>query len=190
VRRLLEPAFHLSEPVRVIVRDGPPERLVADLAIHALDLVLTDAPIAPTIRVRAFSHSLGECSVSVFAVPRLVQAHQKHFPRSLDGAPIILPTEGSTLRRNFEQWCVEHSIRPRIVAEADDSALLMTLGEAGLGVFIAPSVVEDEVVRQHGVRLLGRLDRVRERFYALSIDRKLRHPAVVAICDNARAELA
>ena len=190
VRRLLEPAFHLSEPVRVIVRDGPPDRLVADLAIHALDLVLTDAPIAPTIRVRAFSHPLGECSVSVFAVPRLASAYQKNFPRSLDGAPIILPTEGSTLRRSFEQWCVEHSIRPRIIAEADDSALLMTLGEAGLGVFVAPSVVEDEVVRQHGVRVLGRLDRVRERFYALSIDRKLRHPAVVAICDRAREELA
>lgn len=190
VRRLLEPAFELADPVRVIVRDGPPERLVADLAIHTLDLVLTDAPIAPTIRVRAFNHALGECSVTVFGVAKLAAAYQKGFPRSLDGAPFILPNEGSALRRTFEQWCVENALRPRVVAEVDDSALLMTLGEGGLGLFAAPSIVEAEVSRQYGVRSLGKLDRVRERFFALSIDRKLKHPAVVAICDRAREELA
>lgn len=189
VRRLLEPAFSLAEPVRVIVRDGPPDRLLADLAIHALDLVLTDAPVPPTIRVRAFNHALGECGATIFGTPKLAAAHQKDFPGSLDGAPFILPTEGSTLRRSIEQWCIEQGIRPRIVAEADDSALLMTLGEAGIGLFAAPSVVEQEVARQHGARVLGRIDKIRERFYALSIDRKLKHPAVVAICDRARAEV-
>ena len=189
VRRLLEPAFQLAEPVRVIVRDGPPDRLLADLAIHTLDLVLTDAPVPPTIRVRAFNHSLGECSVTIFGTPKLAASHQRDFPGSLEGAPFIFPTEGSTLRRSFEQWCIEHSIRPRVVAEADDSALLMTLGEAGIGLFAAPSVVENEVSRQHGVRILGRIEKIRERFYALSIDRKLKHPAVVAICDRARAEV-
>ena len=186
VRRLLEPAFSLEDPVRVIVRDGPPDRLVAELAIHSLDLVLTDAPIAPTLRVRAFNHPLGDCSVTVFGADTLAQQHRGRFPDSLDGAPFILPAEGSALRRSLEQWGVEHGIRPRVVAEADDSALQMTLGEAGIGLFVAPSVVEDEVVRQHGVRMLGRLERVRERFYAVSIDRKLKHPAVVAICDRAR----
>jgi LysR family transcriptional activator of nhaA len=189
VRRLLEPAFNLAEPVRVIVRDGPPDRLLADLAIHALDLVLTDAPVPPTIRVRAFNHPLGECGATIFGAPKLAAAYQKDFPRSLDGAPFILPTEGSTLRRSIEQWCIEQNIRPRVVAEADDSALLMTLGEAGIGLFAAPSVVEQEVTRQHGARVLGRIERIRERFYALSIDRKLKHPAVVAICDRARAEV-
>lgn len=189
VRRLLEPAFGLTDPVRVIVRDGPPDRLLADLAIHTLDLVLTDAPVPPTLRVRAFNHSLGECSVSIFGTPKLAAAHQDNFPQSLNGAPFILPTEGSTLRRSIEQWCIEQQIRPRVVAEADDSALLMTLGEAGIGLFAAPSVVEQEVTRQHGARLIGRIEKIREHFYALSIDRKLKHPAVVAICDRARAEV-
>jgi LysR family transcriptional activator of nhaA len=136
--------------------------------------------------VRAFNHALGDCSVTVFGTDALASAHGGDFPRSLDGAPFVLPTEGSALRRGLEQWSVEQGIRPRVVAEADDSALQMTLGEAGIGLFVAPSVVEEEVVRQHGVRVLGRLDRVRERFYAVSIDRKLKHPAVVAISEGAR----
>jgi LysR family transcriptional activator of nhaA len=189
VRRLLEPAFNLEAPVRVIVRDGAPDRLLAELAIHALDLVLTDAPVPPTIRVRAFNHPLGECGVTVFGVPQLAAAHEKNFPQSLDGAPMILPTEGSALRRSFEQWCSENDIHPRIAAEADDSALMMTLGEGGIGLFAAPSVIEEEVTRQYGVKPVGRIDKVRERFYALSVDRKLKHPAVVAICERARAEI-
>jgi LysR family transcriptional regulator, transcriptional activator of nhaA len=189
VRRLLEPAYSLSTPVRVIVRDGPPDRLLADLAIHSLDLVLTDAPVSPTIRVRAFNHPLGECSVTVFGVPRLVSLYQKNFPKSIDGAPFILPSEGSALRRSFEQWCSEQTIHPRIVTEADDSAMIHTLGAAGIGLFAAPSVVEDEVSQQFGVKAIGRIDKVRERFYALSIDRKLKHPAVVAICDAARQDV-
>jgi LysR family transcriptional activator of nhaA len=189
VRRLLAPAFAMNEPVRVIVRDGPPDRLVAELAIHALDLVLTDAPMSPTIRVRAFNHPLGECGVTVFGVPQLASQYTEGFPRSLEGAPFILPTEGSALRRSLDQWFVEEGIQPRIVAEADDAALQKTLGEGGLGLFASASVVDEEVRRQYGAVALGPLDTVRERFFAVSMDRKLRHPAVVAISEKAKSEL-
>lgn len=189
VRRLLEPAFGLESPVRVIVRDGAPDRLLAELAIHALDLVLTDSPVPPTVRVRAFTHPLGECGVTVFGVPELAAQYSRGFPDSLNGAPFILPTEGSALRRSFEHWSNERGVRARVVAEADDSALMMTLGAGGIGLFAAPTVVESEVERQHGVRTVGRIADARERFYAVSGDRKLKHPAVVAICERARTEV-
>ena len=186
--RLLAPALALPEPVRVQCLEDSPERLLAELAIHGLDLVLADAPAGPTVKVRAYSHLLGECGVSVFGVERLAKARRRRFPRSLDGAPFLLPTPDAALRRSLDQWFETQGIRPDMVGEFDDSALLKVFGQSGAGLFAVPSAIEAEVRRQYDVRLVGRVG-VLERFYAITVDRKLKHPAVVAISEAARREI-
>jgi LysR family transcriptional regulator, transcriptional activator of nhaA len=187
--RLLEPAMRLPQPVHIVCRDGAPERLLTDLATHALDLVIADTPISPAIKVKAFSHPLGETPVTVFGTAKLAATRRKGFPRSLDGAPFLVPTIGKTLRRTLDQYFEQQGLRPRIVAELDDSALLTTFGQAGAGLFVAPSVLEKEVMRQFGVTVVGRLDEVRERYFAISVERRLKHPAVIAISEAAHAML-
>ena len=188
-RRLLEPALRQPEPLRLVCREDKPERLLAELAVHNLDVVLTDAPVGPSIRVRAFSHLLGECGIDFFATAELAHAHKRRFPKSLDGAPMLLPTENTALRRSLDAWFSARGVRPRVVGEFDDSALLKVFGQTGLGIFPAHSVIADEVERQYQVRVIGSADPVRERFYAISIERKLKHPAVVAISEEARQKL-
>jgi LysR family transcriptional activator of nhaA len=162
---------------------------MADLATHAVDIILADAPAGPGTSVRAFSHPLGECGLAFFAVPALAKSCRRGFPRSLDGAPFLLPAGDSTLRRSLNEWFDSLDIRPLVVAELDDAALAKVLGEAGLGVFAAPDVVEKEVLRRHKVQLVGRSKKIRQRFYAISIERKIKHPAVVAICEAARKHI-
>ena len=157
--------------------------------MHAVDVVLADSPAGPETSVRAFSHPLGECGLSFFAGRALAQACRRGFPRSLDGVPFLLPGSGSTLRRGLDEWFGARDIRPKIVAELDDAALARELGEAGLGVFAVPDVVEKEVRKRYGVQVVGRTNEVRQRFFAISVDRKIKHPAVVAICDAARARI-
>jgi len=187
--RLLEPALRLPEPVHIVCRDGPQDRLLTELATHALDLVIADAPISPGIKVKAFTHPLGETTVTVFGTPKLAGPRRKNFPRSLDGAPFLVPTMGKTLRRTLDHYFDQASIRPRIVAELDDSALLTTFGQAGAGLFVAPTVLEKEVARQYGVSVVGRLDEVIERYYAISVERRIKHPAVIAISQAANEML-
>jgi len=187
--RLLEPAMRLTQPVYMVCRDGAAERLLTELATHSLDLVIADTPISPTIKVKAFSHALGETPVTVFGTAKLAAPRRKGFPKSLDGAPFLVPTIGKTLRRTLDQYFDQQGIRPRIVAELDDSALLTTFGQAGAGLFVAPTVLEKEVTRQFGVTAVGRLDAVRERYFALSVERRLKHPAVVAISEAANEML-
>ncbi len=139
--RLLEPAMRLPQPVHIVCRDGAPERLLTDLATHALDLVIADAPIPAAIKVKAFSHPLGESPVTVFGTAKLAAPRRKTFPRSLEGAPFLLPTVGKTLRRTLDNYFEQQGLRPRIVAELDDSALLTTFGQAGAGLFVAPTVL-------------------------------------------------
>lgn len=186
--RLLEPALALGADARLVLRVDRTERLLADLAIHALDLVLADAPVPPTQSVRVFSHLLGESGVSVFGTPDLARRHGG-FPASLDGAPFLLQTPNTAMRRSLDDWFAAAGIRPRVVAEVEDPALLQVLGQHGMGMFAAPQVVEAEVTRQHGVEVIGRLDGARERFYAISAERRLTHPAVLAIRDAARDQL-
>ena len=188
-QRLLEPALRIAEPVRLVCREDKPDRLLAELAVHNLDIVLTDSPVAPSIRVRAFNHMLGECGVVFFGSPKLAAAHRRRFPASLQDAPVILPTENTTLRRSLDQWFAAHEIRPRVVGEFEDSALLNVFGQSGLGLFPASSAIAREVRRQYQVRSVGALDAVRERFYAISVERRLKHPAVVAISKGARESL-
>ncbi len=187
--RLVEPALQLPEPVQVVCLEDKSERLLAELSLHALDVVLSDAPVPPGVEVRAFNHLLGECGVTIFGTPSLAPAHRRRFPRSLDGAPFLLPRHNSALRSALDQWFDSEGIRPLIRGEFDDSALLKAFGHAGVGLFAAPSAIEDPVRRQYGVQVVGRIDAVRERFYAISVERKLKHPAVVAISAAARQRL-
>lgn len=187
--RLLQPAFAMERPVRLVCMQGPGDRLVAELAVHALDIVLTDAPVSHSLKVRTFHHLLGECGVTLFGSAQLAATYRPGFPHSLDGAPFLLPGEGASLRRALEPWMESLGVRPSVIHEIHDSALLKVMGQAGTGLFAAPSAVEDEVRRQYDVRVVGRVESVRERFYAVSTERRLEHPAVVAICDAARRDL-
>lgn len=189
VHRLVEPALRLPEPVHLVVRDDKPERLLASLSIHELDLVIADAPMAPTVRVRAFNHLLGESPVSIVGTPALVTRHRRRFPESLDGAPFIMPTEDAALRRSLEQAFAELGVAPRVVAEIADSAVLGVFGQEGLGLFATPTVIAEEVCRQHGLRVLGELAGVTEKFYAISVERRITHPAVLAISASAKQVL-
>lgn len=186
--QLLEPALRLPEPMRIVCREDKIERLLSDLAVHDLDIVLTDAPASPAVKIRAYSHLLGECGIAFFASADRAGKLKGRFPKSLDGAPILLPSREAAVRRSLEQWFDEKEIRPEIVGEFDDSALIKAFGQAGVGVFAAASVTEATIKRQYGVRVIGRTDEVRERFYAISVDRRLKHPAVVAISETARQQ--
>ena len=189
VRRLLQPALNLPEPVRLVCYEESYEKLLADLALHSLDIVISDAPVPTGSSIRAYNHFLGETGVSFFGTSDLVKTYAKGFPGSLNGAPVLLPLENLTLRRSLSQWFDKNGIKPKVVAEFEDSALLKVFGGNGLGLFPAPTVVESEVISQYGVQLLGRAEEVRERFYAISVERRLKHPAVVAISEAARHEL-
>jgi LysR family transcriptional activator of nhaA len=187
--RVLEPAFSLRQPVHLVCREDHPDRLLADLAVHGIDAVIADAPPPPGVRVRAFTHLLGECGVAFFAPPALARRLARGFPRSLDQAPMLLPRETSALRLALERWLDDRDLRPRIVGEFDDSALMTAFVHAGAGVFPSPGAIEREVRRQHGVGLVGRAEELRERFYVIALERRLTHPAIVAIRDAARTEL-
>jgi LysR family transcriptional activator of nhaA len=189
VYRLLEPALRLPEPVQIVCEQGKPEQLLAQLALHTLDVVLADAPVGPAHKIRAFNHLLGESGVSFFATARLAARYRRGFPHSLDGAPFLLPAENTMLRRSLDQWFDAQGIRPLIRGEFADPALLKVFGQTGTGVFAVRTAVEAETQRQHRVRLLGRVAAIRERFFAISLERKLKHPAVVAITETARAKL-
>ena len=187
--RLLKPAFELSEEVHVVCHEGRHDEMLAELAVHRLDIVLSDAPVSPTVHVRAFNHLLGECGLTFFAKADLAAKYRRKFPASLDRAPLLIPTEKTALRRDLEQWFYNENLHPKIIGEFEDTALMKVFGQEGLGLFPAPSVIEKEVCRQYSVRVVGRIDAVRERYYAISVERRLKHPAVVAICEAARTKL-
>lgn len=187
--RLLEPALRLEEPVHVQCVEDKADRLLADLAVHELDVVLTDTPITRRVHVRAYSHLLGESGITFFATSALARKLRPGFPGSLDGAPVLLPAEHTALRRELDHWFEVHGLRPEIRAEFDDSALLKVFGQSGVGAFAGPSVLADEIARQFRVSKIGATDDVRERFYAVTVERQLRHPAVVAISESAKNEL-
>lgn len=189
VYKLLEPVYALPDPVHLVCVEARPEKLLADLAAHAVDLVIADSPPAGGSRVRVYSHTLGECGVTVFAVEPLAGGLRRGFPKSLHGVPFLLPTPESSLRRSLDQWFAEVGVRPDVRGEFADSALLKVFGQAGRGAFALPTAVEDEVRGRYGVGVVGRVKELRVRFHAITAERKLTHPAVVAIRDTARTEL-
>ena len=190
VRRFLDPAFRLGHAVQIVCRaDKSVEEFVAELALHRVDVVIADGPAGPGIPIRAFSHLLGECGTTFFAAARLAASTRRKFPRSLDGTAFLLPGAPSAVRRALEQWFNSQDIHPRVVGEFDDSALAKDFGTEGMGIFAAPTVIEAEVRKQYRVRVVGRSDAVRQQFYAISVERKIRHPAVAAVCEAARKDL-
>lgn len=186
---LIEPALHLPEPVRIVCREATSDQLIARLATLELDVVLSDAPINPNLKVRAFNHLLGESAVTFMAMPKLASKCKRRFPGCLDRMPMLLPTDNMDLRRSLDQWFEIHKIRPDIVGEFEDHALLRAFGQAGSGIFPVPSVFEKQLKQQDSLRRVGRTEEVHSRFFAISAERKLKHPAVVAICDTARRDL-
>ena len=183
---LLEPALKLPETLRMVCREGKLSTLLAGLAIQSFDIVIADGPMPTNSNVRGYSHLLGECGITFFAAPALAKQVKKGFPQSLDGAPFLLPGEDSAVRPRLLKWFDRERIRPRIAGEFDDGALLKEFGAAGVGIFCMPSVVTSQIKRQYGVVEVGRTGEVMEQFYAISVERRLLHPAVVAISSAAR----
>jgi LysR family transcriptional activator of nhaA len=189
IHRLLEPALALPEAIRLQCREDKTSRLLADLVTHQLDLVLTDSPMNPQTRIKAYNHVLGECNVGIYGAPDLIQKHKGKFPGRLNGAPLLLPSEGTSLRRSLEGWLKATGLKPVVAGEFDDSALMKSFGQAGIGFFAAPSVIRKEVERQYQVRQIGIAEGIKERIYAISIERKIKHPAVLAISQAARKSM-
>jgi LysR family transcriptional regulator, transcriptional activator of nhaA len=190
VHRILEPAFEPELGLRVICKESRSlEAFTSELASHAMDVVLSDAPATRGSPVRMYSHSLGDCGTTWFAAPSLARKYRSRFPKSLDRAPMLLPTSDSTFRRELESWFNDRDIRPTVVAELDDAALLAVLGEKGLGIFAAADVIEDEVRRRYDVTVVGRSRQIRQRFFAISLERDIKHPGVAAICESARVNV-
>ena len=184
---LLEPAFTLDDPVRLEIKQDRTDRLLADLATHDLDLVLADMPVLPNVSVKAYTHVLGDSPIDIFGPPLLVYRLRENYPASLDHAPFLLPVEGFTLRRSLDEWFDREGIQPHIVAEVEDSGLIKVFAESGGGLFAAPAVIGEEIREKYAVERLGAAEGVQERFYAITVDRRLKHPAVVAISEQARA---
>ncbi len=186
---ILEPALRMDRPVRVVCREADLDDLLGDLAAHRLELVLADRPMPPSAAVRGFNHLLGESGMSFFGSPGLVARFSAPFPACLDGAPLLVQAEGAVIRGRLMRWFSDHGVRPRIVGEFDDGALMKAFGQASAGFFASPTAIADEVVRQYGVVKIGEASDVREQFYAISIQRRLTHPVVVAIAERARTDL-
>jgi len=184
--RILEPVLALDPQVRLICHEDTPERLLDQLAAHELDLVLADAPIGAG---RAYNHLLGECAVAIFGVPALARSARRRFPASLAELPFVLPTTDTALRRALDRWLDEHGIVPHVIAELQDSALIVELAATGAGLFAAPEVVMADALRARGLQRVGTIPDLRERYYAVTVERRLAHPAVVAIAGAARAQL-
>ena len=190
VHQFLSPALGELRKVRLICYEGKPPALLARLAVHELDVVLSDSPFGAEAKIRAFNHALGESDISIFGRKELAATYKRQFPQSLDGAPVYWPTENTSLRRELDYWALSKGIHPLVIGEFEDTALLKTFGQVGGGLFPAPTVMQGEVQEVYGVELVGRLKEVREHFYAITLERKIRHPAVAAIIERAQHELS
>ena len=187
--RIIAPAFDVDDRLRVRCREGDLDTLLGDLATHKLDIVLSDQSMPSGLSLRAYNHPLGESEMSFFARRRDARQYKSRFPGSLNGAPVLLPLPNSPLRRQFDEWLEAQDVLPRVVGEFDDSALMKAFGEAGAGVFPSPSAIEEEICNMYGCRVIGRAPDIKERFYAISPERRLKHPAVIKITEVARNRL-
>lgn len=187
--QLLEPALSVGEPVRLVCSEGKFSDLLAQLALHRLDLVLADEPMSKRTSVKAFNHPLGSTSMSFYCTPALKAQLQGPFPACLNGFPMLIPGPQASVRQQLEGWLARHQITPRIIGEFDDGALMAAFGREGRGVFMAPTVTEAKTVAQFGVEVIGRSEELVEEFFAVSVERRSTHPCVVAITDAARDQL-
>jgi LysR family transcriptional activator of nhaA len=186
--RLLAPVMRDASTHLTVIEDDT-DRLVANLSIRRLDVVLSDSPVGAGVKVRAFNHLLGECGVTFFAARSLAEQYRAGFPESLDGAPFLLPSETTALRRALDRWADERALRLDVVAELEDSALVKVFGQHGAGVFVAPSAIEAEIEAQYRVSVVGRANDLRERYYAITGERRVRHAGVRRITEDASASL-
>lgn len=189
VHRLLQPAISSEPAVHLVCREDSTETLLGELATHALDVVIADVPAPPHVRVKVFNHLLGESDMTFFAASPLAGKLRKQFPRSINDTPVLLPTPQTALRRGLDQWLEAEDLHPRVLAEFDDSALMKAFGQVGTAAFPAPTAIEAEVVRQYRVQPIGRVKAVRERYYAISAERRLKHPGVLAITNAAKRDV-
>jgi LysR family transcriptional activator of nhaA len=187
--RLVEPSLRLPEPVRLICREGRLATLLADLAVHRLDMVIADRPMPENLNVRGYDHFLGESGVTVFGAKGLLGRSKPSFPQLIDGAPFLLPGADVALHARLMRWFESQRLKPRIVGEFDDSALLMAFGQSGTGLFVAPTAIEHHIVEQHRVEIVGRIDAVREQIFAITTERRLTHPITAAICQLAQHDV-
>ncbi len=187
--RIVAPALTDDNPVRVRCQEASLEALLSELAIHRLDIVLSDQPVPDGLSLKAYNHRLGTSGMSFFVKKGMARSYRNRFPESLADAAMLLPSQHSALRRRLDDWFEANGITPRIAGEFDDSALLKAFGQAGLGVFAAPTVIQDEVCRMYRASVVGETDDIEERFYAISSERKLKHESVVLITDLARKDL-
>lgn len=187
--RLLEPAMSLAEPVRLIGSEGKFPDLLAQLALHRLDLVIADEPLSRRISVKAFNHALGTTSMSFFCTPGLRVQLQGEFPHCLNGAPMLIQGASASVRQQLDGWLARHQIQPRVVGEFDDGALMTAFGREGRGVFMSPRILEAETVAHYGVEVIGRSEELVEEFFAVSVERRITHPCVAAITKAARGRL-
>jgi LysR family transcriptional regulator, transcriptional activator of nhaA len=185
---LLEPALLMEPTCCVVAYEDKVDNLLAELATFRIDLILSDTPLGAGQQLKAYNHLLGEGGVTFFGSKALAAKYTKGFPECLEGAPVFLPTRNTALRRSLDQYFDSHGIHPRILAEAEDAALLRAFGETGRAIFPASSLVDQEITRQNTLKAIGQVEGIRERFYAISPERKLKHPAVLAICNAARKE--
>ena len=187
--RVLEPVLQMPEPVSLVCHEAPLVDLLADLSVHKLDLVLADSPVSPALNIRAYNHPLGESGISFFGVAKRAGELRDGFPGSLDGVGMLMPSVGSNLRRSLENWFEHHAIQPLVVAEFEDRALMKAFGERGSGIFTSPTAVERDVTSKYGVEVIGRTKEITERYYVISPERRIKHPAVTAITEAARSRL-
>lgn len=187
--RIVAPAMTTENPVRVRCHEASLEQLLAELAIHKLDIVLSDQRLPDGLSLRAYNHLLGESGISFFATAKLARRYRSKFPASLTNAPMLMPSQNSAIRLRLDEWLESEEVAPRIVGEFDDSALMKAFGEAGTGVFPAPTVIEAEVQRMYRANVIGRTEDLRERYYAISPERRLKHESVVRITSIARSDL-
>lgn len=185
-QRLLAGVLRLNQPVQLVCREGTLEHLLAALLVHEVGVVLSDSPITPSLNLKAYNHPLGTCGESWMAAPGLGKVLRPGFPKSLDGAPVLLPTGDTAIRRALDQWLDKHNVRPVVVGEFEDYALMREFAREGYGVVPVPDVLQTQFRKELGLMTLGPAKNVQAQFYAISTERKIKHPAVLAICEMAR----
>ncbi|MCF2947051.1 transcriptional activator NhaR [Paraglaciecola aquimarina] len=189
VQKIIEPGLLVEQDITLTSLEGPVDMLLADLAIHKVDMVLSDTPLTGTLNIKAYNHKLGETGLTFFASPKLAKQLKHNFPQSLNGAPTLMPTSQYSIRKQIDFWLNEQQLYPMIKGQFDDSALMKSFGQAGLGAFFMPSIIVEEVCKNFAVEVIGHVNEVKQEFYAISAERKIKHPAVSAICNNARTSL-
>jgi len=186
VYKILEPSLSLPKEFSLTCKSGPVDSILAELAIHDVDMVLSDTPVTSEFSIKAYNHFLGESHLAFFAKPSIAKQFRNNFPQSLHDAPMLLPTKQYAIRKLFDRWSNDKEIFPEIKGQFDDNAILKAFGQSGLGIFFMPAVIQEEVCRNFNVEVIGHLEEVKQKYYAITLERKVKHPAVVAICDTAK----